>query len=100
MAAETLFIPFLFVLCVIIQVVFWFGFAVKQAFPLWKIPGPRCAAFSRLWLSKVLASGDSAKKLLEVNQQYGKVNSPCLAALADVTSRSFSPYRTKPSHHQ
>ena len=78
MAVETLFIPFLFVLCVVIEGVFWSGFALKQAFPLWKIPGPRWAALSRLWLSKVLASGDSAKKLLEVNQQYGKASSACL----------------------
>ncbi len=77
MVAEPLFIPFLFVLCVVIKGVFWSGFVVAQAFPLWKIPGPRWAAFSRFWLSKVLASGESAKKLLEVNQQYGKTGRPC-----------------------
>ena len=76
MVAETLFIPLFFVVCVVIKGVFWSGFVVAQAFPLWKIPGPRWAAFSRLWLSKVHTSGESAKKLLEVNQQYGKRSSP------------------------
>lgn len=73
MAAETLFLPCLFVLCVVIKGVFWTGFVLSQAFPLWKVPGPRLAAFTRLWLSKVLASGKSAEKLLLVNQQHGKM---------------------------
>ncbi|KAL8977082.1 MAG: hypothetical protein Q9205_007044 [Flavoplaca limonia] len=76
MVADTLFIPCLFVLCVVIKAVFWSGFVLSQDAPLCKIPGPVWAVFSRIWLSKVLASGDSAEQLLEVNQQYGKTKGP------------------------
>lgn len=36
------------------------------------IPGPQWAAYSRLWLMRVLASGDPAVKLEEVNRKYGR----------------------------
>jgi hypothetical protein len=40
-------------------------------FHLNAIPGPRFAAFTRLWLCKVIASGDSAKKFVDINKEFG-----------------------------
>ncbi|KAI1984421.1 hypothetical protein LOZ51_006664 [Ophidiomyces ophidiicola] len=36
-------------------------------------PGPRWAAFTRLWLCKTIASGDSARRFVEINQKYGSL---------------------------
>ena len=36
-----------------------------------EIPGPTWAPYSRFWLVKTLASGDSAQRFLEVNKKYG-----------------------------
>lgn len=36
------------------------------------IPGPKWAGYSRLWLLRTLASGDSAWRFLEVNKKYGR----------------------------
>ncbi|KAF2147000.1 uncharacterized protein K452DRAFT_314252 [Aplosporella prunicola CBS 121167] len=36
-------------------------------------PGPRWAAYTRLWLCKVLASGNSAQTFVDVNAKYGPV---------------------------
>lgn len=36
------------------------------------VPGPWWAAYSRSWLVRVLASGDAAAKLEEVNGKYGR----------------------------
>lgn len=35
--------------------------------------GPPWAAFTRLWLCKTLASGESARRFVEVNQKYGSL---------------------------
>lgn len=35
------------------------------------VPGPRWAAYGRLWMIKTLASGDSATRYVEVNKHYG-----------------------------
>ena len=40
-------------------------------FHLSTIPGPRFAAFTRLWLCKVIASGDSAKTFVDINNEFG-----------------------------
>ena len=37
------------------------------------IPGPRFAAFSRLWLVRVLGKGDSASKFVNVSKEYGRL---------------------------
>lgn len=39
------------------------------------IPGPWWAAYTRLWLCKTIASGDSARLFTEVNKKYGKIRS-------------------------
>lgn len=38
------------------------------------IPGPLWAAYTRFWLVKVLASGESAAKFVDVNKTYGKTS--------------------------
>lgn len=38
-----------------------------------KIPGPFWAPYTRLWLSKTLASGDSARIWVDINQKYGPI---------------------------
>ncbi|KAF2634891.1 cytochrome P450 oxidoreductase [Massarina eburnea CBS 473.64] len=40
-------------------------------FHLSRIPGPFWAAYTRLWLSKTLASGESAKVFVDINKRYG-----------------------------
>ncbi|RDL36198.1 Cytochrome P450 oxidoreductase [Venustampulla echinocandica] len=42
-------------------------------FHLNTIPGPSFAAFTRLWLCKVIASGDSAKKFVDINKEFGPI---------------------------
>ena len=37
------------------------------------VPGPALAAYTRLWLAKTLASGNSAKTFVEINKEYGKL---------------------------
>lgn len=44
-------------------------------FHLNTIPGPRFAAFTRLWLCKIIASGDSAKKFVDINKEFGTLTS-------------------------
>ncbi|EXJ89425.1 hypothetical protein A1O3_02492 [Capronia epimyces CBS 606.96] len=40
-------------------------------FHLSSIPGPWWAAYTRLWLCKTIASGDSAKIFTDINKRYG-----------------------------
>lgn len=35
------------------------------------IPGPRWASYTRLWLCKTIASGDSAQVFVNVNKKHG-----------------------------
>lgn len=36
-------------------------------------PGPPIAAYSRLWICRVIASGDSAQRFVDVNKTYGPI---------------------------
>ena len=38
------------------------------------IPGPALAAWSRLWLARVVSSGDSANKYVQINRRYGMLS--------------------------
>ncbi|MCJ1258853.1 hypothetical protein MMC24_006687 [Lignoscripta atroalba] len=70
---EVLLVPLLFTFVLTPIAFFWRDFILSQLRPLSDIPGPRWAAFSRLWLVKTLASGDSAVRFVEVNSQYGRL---------------------------
>lgn len=72
LTAEMIFLPCLLLVSVIVKGAFWSGFIFSQLFPLRKFPGPRWAAYSRLWLSRVLASGRSAEQFVEINKEYGE----------------------------
>ena len=57
---------------------FWLVFYIVRAFSrrylhLNDIPGPALAAWSRLWMVRTLASGDSAAKYQKVNKRYGEL---------------------------
>lgn len=39
------------------------------------IPGPRWASYTRLWLCKTIASGDSAQVFVNVNKKHGLCSS-------------------------
>ena len=65
-------VPFFYILCLASKLVFWVGSAYSQKFPLSRIPGPTWAAYTRLWLIKTLASGKSAQRFIDVNNEYGK----------------------------
>ncbi|QSZ32988.1 hypothetical protein DSL72_002572 [Monilinia vaccinii-corymbosi] len=65
-----LFAP-LFVVILLLKLWFWFRILRRQLFPLDSIPGPKLAAWTRFWIVKTLASGDSAEKFVKVNDQYG-----------------------------
>ena len=43
----------------------------RRFFHLSGFPGPRWAAFSRIWLLRTLASEDSPSRYIEVNERYG-----------------------------
>ncbi|KAL8921608.1 MAG: hypothetical protein Q9172_003933 [Xanthocarpia lactea] len=45
----------------------------RGALRLGHIRGPKSAAYTRFWMMKVLASGDSAAKYVQVNKQYGSL---------------------------
>ena len=38
-----------------------------------EFPGPWIAAYTRLWLCKTIASGDSASRFVNINRQYGSL---------------------------
>ena len=67
-----LYIPFV-VLAVIVKLVFWIRVFYRQRGSLSEVPGPKWAAFSRLWLVKVLASGRSSEIFVTINKRYGNV---------------------------
>ncbi|KAL8910993.1 MAG: hypothetical protein Q9171_003762 [Xanthocarpia ochracea] len=46
---------------------------LQGALRLGHIRGPKSAAYTRFWMMKVLASGDSAAKYVQVNKQYGSL---------------------------
>jgi hypothetical protein len=54
------------------KLVRWTRILFSQRKTLSSIPGPRWAAWTRFWLVKTLASGESAAKFVEVNKLYGE----------------------------
>lgn len=36
-------------------------------------PGPKIAAYTRLWICKIIASGESSKLFVDVNKRYGSI---------------------------
>lgn len=76
-----LYVPLL-ALILIYKVVLWFDVLHLRRATLSSIPGPKWAAWTRFWMVKTLASGDSAEIFVQVNERYGKIpstiNSPYL----------------------
>ncbi|RYP77944.1 hypothetical protein DL771_000803 [Monosporascus sp. 5C6A] len=62
---------FLFMICVIINVHFLIRLMRLQSIS--RVPGPRLARWSRLWIARALASGRSHEIWTEVNTKYGPV---------------------------
>ena len=70
LGANILIVPMLTV-AISCKLWFWITFLYLYRPTLSNIPGPKWASWTRLWLVKVLASGDSAQKFLDINRQYG-----------------------------
>ena len=49
----------------------YIGLIIRTLLHLRQIPGPWWAPYTRLWLSKTLASEDSPNRYIEVNEKYG-----------------------------
>ncbi|KAI0844636.1 cytochrome P450 oxidoreductase [Daldinia vernicosa] len=63
----------LFVLCVIVKIDFLIRVIRQQKPSISRVPGPRLARWSRLWIAKALSSGRSHEIWSEVNAKYGPV---------------------------
>ena len=68
----TLIYPIFLLICLRSKFFFWGGFLISQGRPLSKIPGPKWASYTRFWLVKTLASGQSIERFIDVNKQNGK----------------------------
>ena len=66
-----LFAP-LFVFVAICKLCLWIKVIYLQRGTLSSVPGPKWAAWTRLWIVKTLASGESAERFVKVNKNYGK----------------------------
>lgn len=66
-----LYIP-LFILSVVCKLFFLFEVLYIRRATLSSIPGPKWAAWTRFWIVKTLASGQSAEIFAGLNKQYGK----------------------------
>ena len=65
-----LYIP-LFFLSLICKLFFFLKFCYLHRQTLSSVPGPKWAAWTRFWIVKTLASGDSATTFVEINKRYG-----------------------------
>ena len=65
--------PAIFLASVVAKLSFWVGFLFYRSFKDDSIPGPWLAKYSRFWLARVLASGDSSKIFADTNLQYGSI---------------------------
>ncbi|KAF7534087.1 hypothetical protein G7054_g6524 [Neopestalotiopsis clavispora] len=65
--------PFLLILGVIVNIVFWIRIIRVQMPSLSRVPGPRLARWSRLWIAKTLSSGRSHEIWVDVNRKYGRI---------------------------
>ncbi|KAI1633569.1 cytochrome P450 oxidoreductase [Biscogniauxia mediterranea] len=63
----------LFILCVVLKVDLWIRVIRLQKPSISRVPGPRLARWSRLWIARALASGRSHEIWTEVNAKYGPV---------------------------
>lgn len=70
----------LFVYSFACKLFLWFGLNRPKRATLSSIPGPKLARWTRFWIVKTLASGDSAEIFVAVNKRYGRfpwsLNSP------------------------
>lgn len=57
----------------------WLNVFHLQRATLSTIPGPKWASWTRFWIVKTLASGDSAERFVQVNERYGKILSVVIA---------------------
>ena len=81
--AAVIYIPF-FVLFLLCKLVFWMRIVYIQRPTLAPIPGPKWASWTRIWLVKTLASGDSARIFSDINKEYGRTPlNPSLMYLHD-----------------
>lgn len=66
-----LYVP-LFILSLACKFFFWFKVLYLRRATLSSVPGPKWAAWTRFWIVKTLASGQSAEIFVGVNKRYGK----------------------------
>lgn len=96
-----LYLLLLFTVSIFSKPSFWTEFLISRLWRTDKIPGPFLLTFSRLWLVKVLASGDSARILAKVNKDYGL--HIAIAYEAEAEGRkpgNLGSYRPEPHHHR
>lgn len=83
---------FLSIVLVVVRVV------ATRMFHLQNIPGPSWAAYTRLWLSKTLASGNSSEIFVNVNKTYGTSVSASCACRGSLSGSSSSSSRMMLPH--
>ena len=66
-------LPAVLLIPVVAKLSFWVGFIFYRIFKDDSIPGPSLAKFSRLWLARTLATGDSSKIFADTNLRYGSI---------------------------
>ena len=71
LGAKILWAP-LILLILLIKLSFWIQVLYLQRPTLSSVPGPKWAAWTRMWIVKVLASGESAQTFVDVNKRYGE----------------------------
>lgn len=59
-------------LCVLVNIRFWVRTIWERRSSISRVPGPRLAAWSRLWIARALASGRSHEIWNEVNAEFGE----------------------------
>lgn len=89
----------LLIFCIVCRFLIWTRDLYVQHQALSSIPGPGWAAWTRLWIVKTLASGESAQKFVEVNQHYGE-NLKLIPYFYAQRGRETGTYRAQPSYHQ
>ncbi|OKL60381.1 hypothetical protein UA08_04237 [Talaromyces atroroseus] len=63
----------LFFLCAIVRLGFWIRVIRLRNSYISRVPGPRLAAWSRLWIARALMSGRSHEIWVEANAKFGSV---------------------------
>lgn len=62
----------LFVPTVVFKLAFWIWVIRRHKSNVTQVPGPRFAAWSRLWIARALKSGRSHEIWMEVNRKFGE----------------------------